>query len=440
MRNVRLPAEIAVKGMRWRLVGAVLLLLVLLAITLTFLVRRPSQFLLPVPRITVLSKVVGLADELPGSVPATSDGSFGVFGADLGAVTRYGDRWYMALGDTSYAPLKTGLQGNFLVASSHYQAGALQTLPLDGFLAQKPVGGMQMPFRAIRPDPGYSIPGGMFTVAWHGHQYMIGEYLEGGDFVGNDHWARDSRLALYNPKTHVFQPYKPQVYVWRRTDRRTTDANRLQYSFAQDGFWEDASHTYLYMVGSPANRFGGVKLARIVVASFVNVHDDRGWSYYLGHGHWSAPARDEMRIDAAVSWLIPPADPSFSLDKDYDTFHYPRGASACSYLRIAEFSLIWNPYLRRFLLLTTGDGCQAGYLDVYSAPALTGPWTSSAQRLPLPPAAAASSPWDYYAPYTTSSLLRHGGRQMYFLASDYPEYGIYLFRADFPAPASRRGG
>jgi hypothetical protein len=419
------------------------LLLVLVTIVLLFLVRRaapPGAPVLPVPRIAILSKVVGLADELPGSVPATSDGSFGVFGADLGAVTLFGDHWYMALGDTAYAPLQSGLQGNFLVASSPYQAGALRTLPLDSFLALKPVAGMQMPFRAIRPDPGYTIPGGMFTVAWRGRQYMIGEYMEGGDFFGNDRWARDSRLALYNPETHVFQPYKPRVYVWQRTDRRPSDANKLQYSFAQDGFWEDTAHTYLYMVGTPANRFGGVKLARIPVASFVNPHDERGWSYYLGHSRWSPRTTQEMRIDASVTWLIPPVDPSFSLDRDYDTFHYPRGAGACAYLRIGEFSVIWNPYLRRFLLLTTGEGCQVGYLDVFSAGAITGPWTATAQRISLPSAAPATPRWPYYAPYTTPSLLRQGGRQLYFLASDYPQYGIYLFRADFPARSSHRRG
>ena len=439
---MRLPIPIQIRQMRWYglAVALAILLLVLFILVHVLLSRRASPATVPLPsapRITILSKVVGLEDPVPGALRASSDGSFGVFGADLGAVTLYGDRWYMALGDTDYAPLETGLQGNFLVGTSRYQRGALRTLPLDGFLALKPVAGMRIPFRAIQPDPGYTIPGGMFTVEWQGHQYMIGEYMEGGDFYGNDHWARDSRLAMYNPRTGIFQPYKPQVYVWRRTDRQATDANKIQYNFAQDSFWEDPSHTYLYMVGSPANRFGGVKLARIAVASFLNPRDNRGWSYYLGRDRWSPPVSDEMRIDGSVPWLISPVDPSFSLNKDYDTFHYPRGVRACRYLRVAEFSIVWNPYVRRFLLLTTDGGCEPGTLDVFSAPSITGPWTSRAQHFPLPSAAPAPPRWDYYAPYTTASLLRNDGREMYFLASNYPHYGIYLFRADFP-PLPRR--
>jgi hypothetical protein len=193
------------------------------------------------------------------------------------------------------------------------------------------------------------------------------------------------------------------------------------------------------MVGSPANRFGGVKLARIPLASFLNPDDDTAWRYYLGHGRWSPPVADEMRIDPTVPWLIPPVDPSFSLDKNYDTIHYPRGANQCRYLSIAEFSVVWNPYLQRFLLLTSNTGCPHEDLEIFSAPSITGPWTSHPEHWGMPFTAQYPS-WDYYAPYTTSSLLRNGGQQMYFLASTYQHYGVYLYRADFPPlPPHKRG-
>jgi hypothetical protein len=39
--------------------------------------------------------------------------------------------------------------------------------------------------------------------------------------------------------------------------------------------------------------------------------------------------------------------------------------------------------------------------------------------------------WDYYAPYTTDSLLRDGGKTVYVLASTYSHYGVYLYRITF---------
>ncbi|HWE62548.1 MAG TPA: DUF4185 domain-containing protein [Chloroflexota bacterium] len=393
------------------------------------------------PVITLLAKIVGGDIDEPAGLPVLNQRFHWVGAADLGAITRYGDHWYLALGDTDYAlPQLLFTNGNFLIATAPYNAGSLTGLTFDNYLALHSVrGSLPVPGRAILPDPGYTIPGSLFTVSWRGRQYLFAQYMEGGDFGGHDHWSRDSRIARYDDTLRIFRPYKPRTYTWQRRDRVATNANRLQYGFGQSAFWEDPSAGYLYMVGAPTNRFGGVKLARIAIASFLDPRDQRPWSYYLGDGRWSASAADEMSIDAQVSWLIPPRDPAFSLDKNYNTARYPPGTSQCSYLTIAEFSLVWDPYLRSFLLLTSSAGCPPNVLRVYTAPAIAGPWTQQAQDIPMRLAHTDPS-WDYYAPYTTPSLLRDGGRTMYFLASVYSHYGIYLFKATFSANQPHHGG
>lgn len=381
------------------------------------------------PGIVLLAKIVGGDVHEPAGLPVQNLFHYWVGAADLGAITRYGDHWYLALGDTLFAlPQPQSADANFLVATAPYQPNAIAGMVFDGYLALHAVaGGIQVPARAIRPDPGYTIPGSLFTVQWHGRQYMFAQYMEGGDFGGNDHWSRDSRIAIYDDAQHIFRPYKPQVYRWLRRDRVASNANRLQYSFGQSAFWEDQAGGYLYMVGAPTNRFGGIKLARIPLATFLDPRDGRAWSYYLGNGAWSAPTADEMRIDRSVPWLIAPRDPAFSLDKDYTRARYPRGVSQCSYLTIAEFSVVWEPYLHSFLLLTSNAGCGPNPLRLYTAPTLTGPWTQRAEDVAVPSVVRG----DAYAPYTTPSLLRDGGRTMYFLASTFSHYGIYLYRAQF---------
>ncbi len=145
----------------------------------------------------------------------------------------------------------------------------------------------------------------------------------------------------------------------------------------------------------------------------------RPWEYFTGLPEWSRPTRDEGSIDLLVRWLIPPKDPGFSMDKNYTEIGYPRAANECMYyLTISEFSIIYNPYLKTFMLLTGSAGCPPNVLDIYTAPAIAGPWSPQPQ-VQTDALYVSRSSWDYYAPYTTSSFLQQGGRIMYIVASTY---------------------
>ncbi len=90
----------------------------------------------------------------------------------------------------------------------------------SGYLNLRPIYVSQRaPYRAIVPDPGSVIPNALFTVTWHGHTAMFAQYMVGGDFDGHDHWSQESLIARYDAKAGIFRPYKPALYVWKRTDR-----------------------------------------------------------------------------------------------------------------------------------------------------------------------------------------------------------------------------
>src|SRR2546423_4663063 len=229
--------------------------------------------------VSIVAKIIGGTEtgpEPPG-LPMLNAGVDDVAAADLGAITLYRHSWYLALGDARYdLPLD---DSNFLVATSSYTPDlAGKGIRLTNYLAQSSSDvGLPVPTRALRPDPGYTIPATLFTLRWHGHETMIAQYMEGGNFDGYDHWSRVSQIALYDDRARIFRPYKPSVYRWQRRDAVSSDATRLQYNFGQSAFWLDARSGYLYMLAAPTNRFGGVKLARIPVRAFLDPHNLQPW-------------------------------------------------------------------------------------------------------------------------------------------------------------------
>src|SRR5256714_3354784 len=405
-----------------RVVWTLFLVASLLAMLCTGATAPARPRLAVATSVSIVAKIIGGTETGPEplGLPILNAGVDAVAAADLGAITLYRHSWYLALGDTSYDLPLDG--SNFLVATASYTPDlAGNGIRLTGYLGASSLAyGHYVPTRALRPDPGYTIPGSLFTLRWQGRETMIAQYMVGGDFGGHDHWSQASQIAVYDDRARIFRPYKPSVYRWQRRDAVSSDATRLQYNFGQSAFWLDARSGYLYMLAAPTNRFGGVKLARIPVRAFLDPHNLQPWSYYLGQNRWSAPTADETQIDAQVPWLISPRDPGFSLDTNYAA----SGQDQCAALTIAEFSLVWDPYLHSFVLLTASASCKPDVLRMYTAPTLTGPW-SPPQDIAMPYTYARTD-WDYYAPYTTDSLLQDGGKTAYVLASTYSHYGAYL--------------
>jgi uncharacterized protein DUF4185 len=374
---------------------------------------------------------MGTADGNPANIPLLNDGFGTVEASDLGAITRYHNSWYLAFGDTRYvSDPPWGGGTNFLVATAPATRDLASGIRFNGYLNMQQTDFGPAPYRAVTPDADYVLPSSLFTLTWQGKQYMIGQYMVNGNAGGFLHWSEDSRIALYDDATHMFRAYKPAAYDWRRRDATASDANPIEYNFGQCSFWEDAAAGYLYMMGAPSSRFGGVKLARIAIPAFLDPANVQGWEYYLGGNRWSAPTVDEGAIDAQVAWLIAPRDPGFSLDKDYGPIMHTAGSNWCADITIAEFSVVWDPYLKSFLLLTGSVDCAPNGLKVYTAPSISGPWTQTAQDIAMPFASTPEDKWDYYAPYTSSDMLRDNGRTVYFVMSTYTHYGVYLYKAD----------
>jgi hypothetical protein len=243
-----------------------------------------------VKSIQRISKIFGASTSWNSAagIPVQNNRYYGMWGTDLGAVTRYNGKLWFNLGDTYFTD-SSYIDSNFLVAYSS-DTNLADGVTMNGALNVS----NNYPHQALMSAAGgNAIPNALFTVKWGGKEYMFSQYMYPYDVVGNDHHIYYSQIAKFDDSAQVFRIYKSGIYHWPGSWRH----------FGMASFWVDYSNNYLYMVGSPSGRFGGVKLARIPLSSFMDTSNNEYFSYYLGNGQWSGSTNNESTIKSA-SWLI----------------------------------------------------------------------------------------------------------------------------------------
>lgn len=359
-------------------------------------------------------KIIGATHvwDTDAGITVLNNGFMGVLGADLGPMTLYQGKLWFNLGDTN----ATAWWTNFVVPFSS------DTTFFDGIVMEGYLNCTTYPGTALSPRPSYVIPNAMFTVNAPTGGGMFAQYMEVQEVSGHDHHIYNSWIARYDQAAGLFHPYKTGVYRWTGTG-----APDVHFHFGMASFRVDDDGGYIYMMGSPSGRFGGVKLARTPIEEFLNPSGTVPWTYFMGGDTWSEPTTNEAVIQAAP-WLIPPKDPDWSLARNYDLLPWSEQERL---ITIAEFSIVYNPFLKKFLLIT-GRPCPAvtgGGAWYYTADRLPGPW--SAEKLLMPNRTDGGHEWTYYGTYTTDALLTHGGQRMYLVASTWEPYSVYLYEVRF---------
>jgi hypothetical protein len=354
--------------------------------------------------------------DIDAHITIMNGGFKNVTGADLGCVTRYQGRLWFNQGDTGIAGQSWSPASNFLVAYSS------DLVPDDGITLEGYLNCTAYPATALSPRPNYVIPNAMFTVKGANTTAMFAQYMDVYEVGGHDHHIYNSFIARYDDNARMFHPYKTGIYQWTAPGVPDT-----HFNFGMASFWGDDNGGYIYMMGSPSGRFGGVKLARTPIEEFLNPTGVVPWTYYMGNNTWSAPTMDNAIINQAP-WLIPPKDPNWTLSKNYDLIPWNDQGPL---ITIAEFSIVYNPFIKKFMLIT-GRPCTAvtgGGMFFYTADQITGPW--STDRMLIPNSTDGGHEWSYYGTYTTDGLLTRGGQRMFLVASTWEPYSIYLYEVRF---------
>lgn len=152
----------------------------------------------------------------------------------------------------------------------------------------------------------------------------------------------------------------------------------------------NADGGYIYALGTPCGRFGDAQLARVRPGA---VAQNDAWEYLSAVTPNGTPRWDKSPLQAI------------------DVIPGP----------IGEASILWNPYLKRWMYTYLNERTAA--LELREAKTPWGPWSE-----PHVLATAVKYP-QLYGAFMTPAYLKNGGKTFYFMMSQFGPYNVYVMKA-----------
>jgi hypothetical protein len=342
----------------------------------------------PIPRIKEIQ--VELSSALTGPTAPGNMKEVDVCSTDLGTMTEIGHRIFFAFGDTF------GWDGN-------------NPRPLSGINWRSNV------FASTKDhDPG----NGIALRHWHhgtdGKAIAVIEGAHQPPFTGTDGEQTKiptsmvsvgDRIYLHYMSVHGFAPkggvwdcnYSKFIYsddfgeTWTICDTpfgdRNSNFNMLALTRQSGGGNE--SGNYVYALGTPCGRFGGVRVGRVRPEELLNLD---AWEYYVG------------QVDGCEQWEQNQANA-------VEVIPAPVG----------EGSILWNPGIQRWMYTYLNESTAS--IELREAEHPWGPWS-----VPTVVTTAKAYP-QLYGAFMTPSFLKDDGKTLYFVMSMFGPYNTFLMRA-----------
>jgi Domain of unknown function (DUF4185) len=350
----------------------------------------PSQVL---PRIKEIHVVkVGA---LTGPTSPNREKSADVCSTDLGTMTEIGQKIYFAFGDTfGYLGDEPRPISGVDWRSNVFASAA--TALASGRAASRVI--PHLSWRTGGDGKAIAVIDGAHQPAFFGSDGEQTKIPTAMVSVGN-------RIYLHYMSVHGFAP---RGGVWECNDSKfiySDDFGKtwipLQTSFGnrdsnfnmlaltnQRGSGNDDG-VYVYALGTPCGRFGGVRLARVPAQK---VQDLEAWEYYSGRNN---SGDGWVRDQAKAIDVIPPP--------------------------VGEGSILWNPFIRRWMYTYLNESTSS--IELREAENPSGPWS-----VPTVMTSAGDYP-QLYGAFMTPSFLQEGGKSFYFVMSMYGPYNTFLMKA-----------
>ncbi len=323
---------------------------------------------------------------LTGSDSATDMKSLDICGTDLGTMTEIGNRIFFAFGDTfgydgDYCGGVGGPNWRSNVFASTTDHDPAKKLVLEEWL-RGPDG------KAIAVAEGAHQPA--FT-GKDGEQTKIPTAMVS---VGD-------RIYLHYMSVHGFSSaggvwncnYSKFIYsddlgkTWKQADLQFggSDSNFNMLALTHESGRGNEQGAYVYAMGTPCGRFGGVRLARV---RKENVLDINAWEYFDSDHRWTADPGKAIEIIPAP---------------------------------VGEGSILWNPGIQRWLYTYLNEKTTS--IELREAENPWGPWSP-----PYMVARAAEYP-QLYGAFLTPSFLKDNGKTLYFVMSMFGPYNTFVMKA-----------
>lgn len=323
-----------------------------------------------------------------------------VGGTDEGSPFLAQGKLWFVFGDTSALdandPLTVALQGpglwrsnvlaymDDLDVSDGFRFAGFETVPGSQMAAERVVSPHDMQasdgteVTAI-PLAGFgftSQEGERYRFLWFVSIHAWSAMLVGPDFVAN-----------YSTLAYV----KDDQASWTRLASPVVPAEQL----GPGAVWFDRYHRYLYFFGVTPDR-GAIRLGR-ARSTFEDVTDPTRYEY------WDGATWIEGDVSAATALI------------DTSSDYAPR----------SEISVAWNAAAEVWMMMLVNwysDATPSNQVELWQAPAVTGPWTKVDADAQLPNGARVLQ----YGPMINEHLFRDGGLEVPFLLSQlFPVYNVH---------------
>jgi hypothetical protein len=313
-------------------------------------------------RWSAVSAVAELAQLTgPGSVNQTF-GRWGVFGTDLGHSFRHRDSIYMVFGDT-YGIDRSDWRSNVMarIDGTDPDRGKFAEMIVDrpGH-AKELLSSRKIPIleQTVIPTGGTSVGGRMYL-----------HYMSVRRFQAHGRWSINHAGLAFSDDDGA---------TWIKSGPMWSSSS----NFGQVTFEQRPGDDFLYLMGIPAGRYGGARLARVEPGSML---DPLAYRYWDGHS-WSAN-------EETAETLVPGP--------------------------VGELSFTWHEGLGEWVMMYLNELLDA--VVVRTATVLTGPW--SEEQLLLGSGQAPG----LYAPYLIPGDPYDP--RLLFTVSRWDRYNVYLYEA-----------
>jgi len=335
----------------------------------------------------VLKGVSGLTQvaQLTGRDSINRTHEYEVYGTDLGSMFNVGDVTYMVFGDT-FGYRSPGMTGG---GGSDWRSNTLAVItdddPSDGLTFDTMMTDYGNHAKELLPS--LKVDGEEMTkIPTHGIAVGNTLYLY---FMSVNHWGPPGVwYANYGGLAKSTDGGK--FWTLLEDVKWPGDSNFIQVSPYPVKINDSLTEIYLWCI--PAGRFGGVKLMKVDEKS---IEDFNAYRYFAGLDKDGEPIWSSDMNDAELV--------------------------ASNNVGVGELSVIWNPYLERWIMTYLKEGTGVVIREGIR------PWGPWGEEIVLVPKEEYPG---LYAPFMNPRYLENGGRTVYFTLSLWDPYNVFWMKVD----------
>lgn len=320
--------------------------------------------------------------QMTGKESANKTDRYAVYGTDLGSMINAGDKTYFVFGDTFGERAEDQIGGGGSYWRSNTIAYSSDNNPADGITLDGMITDELGLAKELLPSAKLDYDE-MTKIPTHGLYANGNLYLY---YMSVNHWGDP---GYWDANYASVAKSSDEGQNWTLLDgiKWPGDSNFIQVSPYKVTDKDGNADIYFWCI--PSGRFGGVRLMKVSEAKVESLADYR---YYAGDDEKGNPV-----------WSADMAQAKTVVEDS-----------------VGELSVVWNPYLERWLMTYLNEG-----RGVVIREGLTpwGPWGESLDLVKMA---------DYpglYAPFMNDKYVGDDGKTIYFALSLWDPYNVFWFQA-----------